>query len=58
MIPEIVSRKWRNRVCRVSYETAGGVGVNTEKERNKQMVGIPERFEGLLPDTMVRSCIH
>lgn len=58
MIPEFLSCKWRNRVCGIPHETTGGMSVECEHERHEQMMRIPKRFEGLLPDAMVGGCIH
>lgn len=34
------------------------MGVQSEEEGNKQVVAIPERLEGLLPDAVMRGSVH
>ena len=58
MVPEFLTCEWRDRVGRIAHETTGGVGIESEHVRDEQMVRIPKGLEGLLPDSMMRGCIH
>lgn len=58
MVPELLPCEWRDRIGRIAHEAAGGVGIESEHERDEQMVRVPKGFERLLPDSMVRGCIH
>lgn len=48
--PEVLLVEGRERRDCVSHETAGGMGVHAEQERNEQVVGVPESLERLLSD--------
>lgn len=58
VVPEVVSGEGRKGVGRVTHEAACSVGVETEKEGNKQVVSVPECFKGLLADLGVCSRVH
>jgi hypothetical protein len=58
VLPVLVTGKWRVALGRVADEAADCVGVQGEEERNEQVVDVPERLEGLLPDAVVRSRVH
>ena len=58
MIPEGRAGERRVRKLGVPDEASGGMGVESEKERDKQMVSIPECFVGLLADSYVRGSEH
>jgi hypothetical protein len=58
MFPVLVAGEWRDGVGCVTNETANRVGVEGEEERDEQMVRVPERLERLLPDTVMRRCVH
>ena len=42
----------------IANEAAGGVGVEAEEKRDKEVVRIPEGLEGLLSDSGVRGGVH
>ena len=53
LIANAVSPEWltcerRERLYRVPDETASCMGIQSKQERNKQMVGVPKCFVGLL----------
>lgn len=48
--PKVIVVEGRKWVRGISDETASGMSVKTEQERNKQVMGIPESLEGLLPN--------
>lgn len=56
--PEVVVIERREGWRCVSYEAASCVCVHAEQERNKEMVGVPEGFEGLLSDPVVSGRVH
>ena len=56
--PEVVAGEGGEGEFGVAHEAAGGVGVEGEKEGNEEVVRVPERFEGLLPDLGVRGGVH
>lgn len=56
--PVLVSLKRRVSVDGVADEAADGVGVESQEERNEQVVSIPEGLERLLADTGMSSGIH
>lgn len=58
MIPELIPCEWRDWIGRIAHEAAGGMGIESEHERDEQMVCVPKGFERLLPDSMMRGCIH
>ena len=58
MVPEFLPCEWRDRIGRITHEAAGCVGIESEHERDEQMVCVPKGFERLLPDSMMRGCIH
>lgn len=58
VLPENVASQWREWPSCVTHETANGVGVESEHERNEQVVCVPKRLEGLLADTVVGRGVH
>ena len=46
------------RVDRVTHEATGGMSVETEHEKEREMVSIPERFKALLSDLVMSSSVH
>lgn len=58
MVPESLTRKRGYRIGCISHETTRSVGVQSQKERNKQVVCIPEGFESLLANPMVGGGVH
>ena len=58
VLPEVGAGKRRLGVRSVAHEAANGVGVEAKEERDKQVVGVPEGLEGLLPDAVVGRRIH
>jgi hypothetical protein len=58
VLPVLVTGKWREALGRVADEAADCVGVQGEEEGNEQVVDVPERLEGLLPDAVVRGRVH
>ena len=58
MIPEGRAGERRVRKVGVPDEASGGMGVEGEKERDKEVVGVPECFVGLLPDSNVGGGEH
>ena len=56
--PEVVVVEWRKGSGRVSDETARGVRVHANEERNKEVVRVPERLEGLLANAVVGGGVH
>lgn len=58
VLPEDVAGKRREAEGRVTDEAANSVGVHAQKERNKQVVRVPERLERLLANSVVRSRVH
>ena len=58
MLPEVGLIEWREWHGAVTNEASGSVSVETEHERNKEVVGVPEGLEGLLSDFGVGGGIH
>jgi hypothetical protein len=58
VIPEGFARERRLRCDSVSNEAACGMRVESQEEGDKQMVSIPESFEGLLSNARVGRCVH
>ena len=58
VLPEVGAGKRRLGVRSVAHEAANGVGVEAKEERDKQVVGVPEGLEGLLPDAVVGRRVH
>src|SRR3569833_90987 len=58
VFPELLPGEGRYRVAGVAHETADGMSVEGEEEGNEQVVSVPERFEGLLPDLRVGGGVH
>lgn len=58
MLPEDFSSEGGKGVGGVTDEATNGVGVQAEKERNEEMVGVPEGLERLLSDAVVGGGIH
>ena len=42
----------------VANEAPSRMGVKTNHEEKREVVGVPERFEALVANFVVRSCIH
>lgn len=53
MVPELLAGKWGDRICCVPHETAGGVGVERQHERDEEVMCVPEGLKCLLPNTMM-----
>lgn len=58
MLPEDISSEGGERVGGITDEATNGMSVQSEEERNEQVVRIPESLEGLLTNAVVRSGIH
>ena len=58
VLPEDVASQWREWPSCVTHETADCVGVESEHERDEQVVCVPKRLEGLLADAVVGRGIH
>jgi hypothetical protein len=58
MIPELVTGEWRKWIGGVTNETSSSVGVHSEKERNEEMMCVPESLERLLANLGVGSGVH
>jgi hypothetical protein len=58
MTPEIFAGERGERFRSVSDEAAGGMGIEPEEERDKQVMRVPKRLERLLPDFMMCCCVH
>lgn len=58
MVPEIISSKWRERICCVTNETSRGVSIHTQEKGDEEMVSVPERLERLLADFGMGCSIH
>lgn len=58
MSPEDVTGERRETVGRVTHETTDCVRVQSEQERDEQVVGVPEGLERLLANSVVRSRVH
>ena len=58
MCPEIGLIEWREWNSGVTNEASGGVGVETEHERDEEVVSVPEGLEGLLADLVVSGGVH
>lgn len=56
--PVLLSLKGRECIDRVADEAADGVGIESQEERNEQVVSVPESLEGLLTDTGMSSGVH
>lgn len=57
VVPEVCSRKRRVSWDGITDEAVGSVRVHAEKERNEQMMSVPESLEGLLSDPVMRGRI-
>jgi hypothetical protein len=55
--PKVVVVERRESRSGVTNETASSVGVHAEQERNEEVVSVPKRFERLLSNPVVRSCV-
>jgi hypothetical protein len=58
VIPVLLASKWREGIRSITNEAAGGVGVETQQERDEQMVRVPESLERLLSNAVVSGCVH
>lgn len=58
VVPEVLSSKRRDGLRNVTHEAVGSVGVHAQQEGNEQVMGIPERFEGLLADPSMRRGVY
>lgn len=58
VLPEEGAVKGRDAVGSVTDETTNGVSVHSQHEGDEQVVSVPERLEGLLANSVVRSCVH
>ena len=58
MVPECFTGKRRKWLYSISHEAIGGVGVQSEHERDEQVMCIPERLEGLLAYPMMCRGVH
>lgn len=58
MLPIQLSGEWRISLCGIAHETSNRVGVQAQQEWDEEVVSVPERFVGLLSDTVVGSCVH
>lgn len=58
MVPEWLPGEWRIRLCRISDEASGRVGIQCQKKRYKQVMSVPERLVRLLTDFLVRSRVY
>ena len=58
MIPEGRTGERGVRKLRVADEASGGMGIEGEKERDKEVVGVPECFVRLLADSDVGGREH
>lgn len=56
--PVIVTGKWREGVAGISDEATYGMGIQSEEERNEQVVSVPEGLERLLADAVVGRGVH
>jgi hypothetical protein len=56
--PVWVASERREAVRGVTHEAADSVRVQAEKERNEEVVGVPESLERLLPDAVMSRCVH
>lgn len=58
VVPKVRSSKGRERIGGVTHEAARSMRVHSKHERNKQMMGIPEGFKGLLTDLGMCGGVH
>lgn len=58
VVPKVGPGKRRKWLGRISHETPGCVGVETQHERDKEMMRVPKRLKGLLPDPSVGGGVH
>jgi hypothetical protein len=58
VVPVIISSKRRDGQRRITDEASNRVGVQSEEEGDEQVVGVPERLERLLPDTVMCRAVH
>jgi hypothetical protein len=58
VVPVFLASERRDRSGCVADEAADGMSVETEQERNKEVVRVPEGFERLLSDLVVSRCVH
>lgn len=58
VVPERRAGKGRVRKLCVPNEASGGMGVEGEEERDKEVVRVPECFVGLLADSNVGGGEH
>lgn len=50
MVPEGLASKWRVGFGGIADEALGSVGIEGKEEWYEEVVGVPERFIGLLAD--------
>lgn len=58
MVPEVVSRKGRVGIGRVSDKASRGMSVHRQEKGDEQVMRIPERLIALLSDLRMRSREH
>lgn len=58
VVPELLSGKGRDGVYSITYETAGSVRIQCQKEDDEEMMGVPESLKGLLAHLCVCSREH
>jgi len=58
VLPVLVSGEGREALGGVAHKAADRVGIEGQEEGDEEVVGIPKRLEGLLPDAVVRGGVH
>lgn len=58
MLPELLASERREGQSSVPHEAPNCVGVQSEEKGNKQVVGVPERLEGLLANPVMGGRVH
>ena len=58
MRPVLIAGEGGDRVGRVTDEAPDSMRVQAEEEGDKEVVGVPEGLETLLPDAMVSGRVH
>jgi hypothetical protein len=56
--PVIVTSEGRKAIGSVSDEASHGMGVQSQEERNEQMVSVPEGLKRLLADLVMGGRVH
>jgi hypothetical protein len=58
VLPVLVSGEGGEALGGVAHKASDRVGIEGQEEGDEEVVGVPKRLEGLLPDAVVRRGVH